>query len=57
MTLERLGENITSPQCSLCSPPDTGGLLKSPGHARATVQVQVLRPEGRHDLPKVTQGF
>lgn len=53
MTLARLGENRTSPQCSLI----LGRLLKSSGHARTSVQVQVLRPQGRHDLPKVTQGF
>lgn len=48
-------EQNLSPQSSLWSPLDSGGLLRSPWHDRASVQVQMLRPERKHDLPKVTQ--
>lgn len=56
MTLERLGESDT---CHLIVPCShaliLGGLLRSPWHARASVQVQMLRCKRRHDLSKVTQ--
>lgn len=54
MTLGRLGENKTSYLVVPCGhPSDTGGLLRSPWHARTSVQVQLLRPERRQELPKV----
>lgn len=57
MTLARLGENRRHLSVPCDHPLILGRLLKSSGHAKASVQVQVLRPQGRHGLPRVTQGF
>lgn len=54
-----LGEMGESETCHLIVPCShaliLGVLLRSPWHARASVQVQMLRRERRHDLSKVAQ--